>query len=356
MGLREEDYAWITAQLVKVANACCDGRVVSVLEGGYRIQGRIISPFGRSVAAHLRALASRSAEAWDTGAERRRLLAELQAEKAAEEAAAAAAALATAAKAAAAAGSGSSRPRLSMLSIAKPRIPAALSSATTPAPLTVTSSSASVSDVMRGGGPLTSSASPQPTPISAALTAARAAALAAAGSTESAASSGVSGDVVGAARVVTFDASSLTVQTSAGASDISVTSGGSGTSSSVAAVHLSAFVSDGPQVVTSGGGATTAPAPADSTSAGDAGAGADGGSASSRRGSKRRRSAANIDFAALDAQLRAEEESAKQRRIDALAAAEAEASGGHTSNGDSGSGSGGSGANGPSPTGASPMA
>eukprot|EP01138_Halocafeteria_seosinensis_P012190 gb/GECG01012458.1/.p1 GENE.gb/GECG01012458.1/~~gb/GECG01012458.1/.p1 ORF type:complete len:801 (+),score=102.21 gb/GECG01012458.1/:1-2403(+) len=37
MGLLEEDYEWITEQLVKVANRCCDGKIVSVLEGGYRI-------------------------------------------------------------------------------------------------------------------------------------------------------------------------------------------------------------------------------------------------------------------------------------------------------------------------------
>ena len=30
-----EDYVWVTEQLVAVANQCCDGRVVSVLEGGY---------------------------------------------------------------------------------------------------------------------------------------------------------------------------------------------------------------------------------------------------------------------------------------------------------------------------------
>lgn len=41
---------------VQVANRCCDGRVVSALEGGYRIQGKIISAFSRSVAAHVRAL------------------------------------------------------------------------------------------------------------------------------------------------------------------------------------------------------------------------------------------------------------------------------------------------------------
>merc|ERR1719223_2581144 len=52
----EDDYEWLTTQIVKVANSCCNGRVVSVLEGGYKIHGGIVSPFARSVAAHVRAL------------------------------------------------------------------------------------------------------------------------------------------------------------------------------------------------------------------------------------------------------------------------------------------------------------
>jgi len=65
VGLREEDYEWITTQLMKLANATCGGRIVSVLEGGYRIQGRLVSAFGRSVAAHVRTLASGYAGVWD---------------------------------------------------------------------------------------------------------------------------------------------------------------------------------------------------------------------------------------------------------------------------------------------------
>lgn len=41
---------------IKVANKCCNGRMVSVLEGGYRVQGGIVSAFGRSVAGHVRAM------------------------------------------------------------------------------------------------------------------------------------------------------------------------------------------------------------------------------------------------------------------------------------------------------------
>ncbi len=40
----------------QVANRFCEGRIVSALEGGYRIQGKIVSAFARSVAAHVRAL------------------------------------------------------------------------------------------------------------------------------------------------------------------------------------------------------------------------------------------------------------------------------------------------------------
>jgi hypothetical protein len=56
VGMIEEDYEWLTEQLVKVANTCCNGRVVSVLEGGYKIHGGIVSPFARSVASHVRGL------------------------------------------------------------------------------------------------------------------------------------------------------------------------------------------------------------------------------------------------------------------------------------------------------------
>jgi len=56
VGMVEDDYEWLTEQLVKVANTCCNGRVISVLEGGYKIHGGIVSPFARSVASHVRAL------------------------------------------------------------------------------------------------------------------------------------------------------------------------------------------------------------------------------------------------------------------------------------------------------------
>ncbi len=50
--LTEVDYAWITEQLVDVADKHCKGRIVSCLEGGYHVWA-----LARSVCAHLRVLA-----------------------------------------------------------------------------------------------------------------------------------------------------------------------------------------------------------------------------------------------------------------------------------------------------------
>jgi acetoin utilization deacetylase AcuC-like enzyme len=52
MGLVEADYAWITRQIMEVAKVHAQGRIVSCLEGGYNL-----SALGRSVVAHLKALA-----------------------------------------------------------------------------------------------------------------------------------------------------------------------------------------------------------------------------------------------------------------------------------------------------------
>jgi hypothetical protein len=51
LGLIEADYAWVTRQIMDVANRHCRGRVVSCLEGGYALD-----PLARSVAAHVRVL------------------------------------------------------------------------------------------------------------------------------------------------------------------------------------------------------------------------------------------------------------------------------------------------------------
>ena len=51
LNLREEDYQWVTEELVKLADTYSEGRIISVLEGGYDL-----SALSRSVLAHLQAL------------------------------------------------------------------------------------------------------------------------------------------------------------------------------------------------------------------------------------------------------------------------------------------------------------
>ena len=52
IGLVEADYAWITRQVKEVAKLYSNGRIVSVLEGGYNPQA-----LAKSVEAHIRVLA-----------------------------------------------------------------------------------------------------------------------------------------------------------------------------------------------------------------------------------------------------------------------------------------------------------
>jgi len=49
--LTEADFAWVTRELVRIANAHSEGRVVSILEGGYNLRG-----LSMSVASHIEAL------------------------------------------------------------------------------------------------------------------------------------------------------------------------------------------------------------------------------------------------------------------------------------------------------------
>jgi len=51
INLDENDFAWVTKKIMDVADSCADGRIVSLLEGGYDLQG-----LSRSVAAHVMAL------------------------------------------------------------------------------------------------------------------------------------------------------------------------------------------------------------------------------------------------------------------------------------------------------------
>ena len=51
LNLIEADYAWVTLRLMEIAKSRCGGRIVSVLEGGYHLEG-----LARSVAVHVLAL------------------------------------------------------------------------------------------------------------------------------------------------------------------------------------------------------------------------------------------------------------------------------------------------------------
>ncbi len=52
--LEDDDYAWVTQELVGVAGECCQGRVVSSLEGGYDLDA-----LAAAVGAHIRVLMGR---------------------------------------------------------------------------------------------------------------------------------------------------------------------------------------------------------------------------------------------------------------------------------------------------------
>jgi acetoin utilization deacetylase AcuC-like enzyme len=52
LNLDEADFEWVTVELAKIANASAQGRIVSVLEGGYDLDA-----LKASVASHLGALA-----------------------------------------------------------------------------------------------------------------------------------------------------------------------------------------------------------------------------------------------------------------------------------------------------------
>ena len=58
---RAEDFRWATQRICEVAAECCDGRVVSTLEGGYDLDG-----LSESVAAHLDVLDTHARQ-WGAG-------------------------------------------------------------------------------------------------------------------------------------------------------------------------------------------------------------------------------------------------------------------------------------------------
>jgi acetoin utilization deacetylase AcuC-like enzyme len=51
MNLEDDDYRWVTEELMQVADELCAGRIVSVLEGGYSGEG-----LAGGTAAHVKAL------------------------------------------------------------------------------------------------------------------------------------------------------------------------------------------------------------------------------------------------------------------------------------------------------------
>ena len=54
LSLETESYGWMTDELLSVADRSCDGRLLSILEGGYDLDA-----LGESVALHLRRLVER---------------------------------------------------------------------------------------------------------------------------------------------------------------------------------------------------------------------------------------------------------------------------------------------------------
>ena len=58
LALVEDDYSWMTAELMQIAARHCEGRIVSMLEGGYNLDA-----LGASAVAHVSTLAGRPAPA-----------------------------------------------------------------------------------------------------------------------------------------------------------------------------------------------------------------------------------------------------------------------------------------------------
>lgn len=54
LNLDDDDFHWITRELMQIADSACQGRVVSILEGGYSLEG-----LATGTAAHIRALMGR---------------------------------------------------------------------------------------------------------------------------------------------------------------------------------------------------------------------------------------------------------------------------------------------------------
>jgi len=59
---KDEDYTWMTEEIMTVANRHCSGRIVSVLEGGYNTRAGYFSPLAQSTLAHVNALKNYSSD------------------------------------------------------------------------------------------------------------------------------------------------------------------------------------------------------------------------------------------------------------------------------------------------------
>lgn len=57
MNLEDSDFHWITKELMQIADETCDGRIVSILEGGYSLDA-----LATSAMAHVSALMQLDAE------------------------------------------------------------------------------------------------------------------------------------------------------------------------------------------------------------------------------------------------------------------------------------------------------
>ncbi|MBC7574778.1 MAG: histone deacetylase family protein [Herminiimonas sp.] len=51
LNLEDDDYRWVTDELMQIADHCCEGRIVSILEGGYSLEA-----LASSTAVHVRTL------------------------------------------------------------------------------------------------------------------------------------------------------------------------------------------------------------------------------------------------------------------------------------------------------------
>ena len=51
LNLVDSDYAWVTGELCAIAAESADGRIISLLEGGYNLHA-----LARSIEAHLKAM------------------------------------------------------------------------------------------------------------------------------------------------------------------------------------------------------------------------------------------------------------------------------------------------------------